>query len=180
MQPYQDQSEEAHSHEGRPEENSFDELAKGMASGAIPRGQALKLVGAALLGGTLLSIPGLAWAKPKPVTKCSKDSKCPSGESCCSRTCTDLKTDTNNCGSCGHACVSGESCCSGTCTPLVTTSNCGSCGTACTAPTNGSVTCSGGSCVITCDSGYFNCGDQCVNTSTDVNNCGCCGTTCTG
>jgi hypothetical protein len=36
------------------EEYSFDELAKGMASGAISRGRALKLVGASLLGlGTL-------------------------------------------------------------------------------------------------------------------------------
>jgi hypothetical protein len=38
------------------EEYSFDELAKGMASGAISRGRALKLVGASFLGfGTLLA-----------------------------------------------------------------------------------------------------------------------------
>lgn len=33
--------------------HSLDELAKGLANGAIPRGRALKLVGAALLGGML-------------------------------------------------------------------------------------------------------------------------------
>jgi hypothetical protein len=34
----------------------FDELASGLASGSISRGKALKLMGAALLGGTLASL----------------------------------------------------------------------------------------------------------------------------
>jgi hypothetical protein len=43
----------------------FDELASGLASGSLSRGKALKLIGAALLGGTLASVPGVAWgAKP--------------------------------------------------------------------------------------------------------------------
>src|SRR3954453_21543295 len=124
MPQREDQSKEAHNHKGRPEEHAFDELARRMASGAMPRGQALKLVGGALLGGLLASIPGAALAKKKhsrtasaaakKPSKCNKDKKCPSGESCCSGTCTNLQTDTNNCGSCGHACASGEGCCSGT------------------------------------------------------------------
>jgi hypothetical protein len=35
---------------------SFDELASGLASGSISRGKALKLMGAALVGGTLASL----------------------------------------------------------------------------------------------------------------------------
>ena len=44
------------------EEYSFDELAKGLATGALSRRQALKLVGAALLGSALgfFSLQGLA------------------------------------------------------------------------------------------------------------------------
>jgi hypothetical protein len=37
-------------------EGSFDELARGLASGSITRGKALRLMGAALLGGTLASV----------------------------------------------------------------------------------------------------------------------------
>ena len=40
----------------------FDELASGLASGSISRGKAIRLMGAALLGGTLASFPGVAWA----------------------------------------------------------------------------------------------------------------------
>ena len=38
--------------------HSFDELAKGLANGTVPRGQALRLIGGTLLGGVLASIPG--------------------------------------------------------------------------------------------------------------------------
>src|SRR5215217_6472204 len=43
-------------------DQSFDELTRGLASGNISRGKALRLMGAALLGGTLASFPGVAWA----------------------------------------------------------------------------------------------------------------------
>jgi hypothetical protein len=39
----------------------FDELTRGLASGTLSRRKALKLMGVALLGGTLASIPGIAW-----------------------------------------------------------------------------------------------------------------------
>jgi hypothetical protein len=48
---------------GRTEEYSFDELAKGLASGTVSRGRALKLMGGALLGGVLAAIPGVALAQ---------------------------------------------------------------------------------------------------------------------
>ena len=43
-------------------ERSFDELARGLASGRLSRRKALKLMGAALVGGALASLPGAAWA----------------------------------------------------------------------------------------------------------------------
>ena len=60
---------------------SLDELARGLASGNLSRAKALKLVGAALLGGALASIPGIAWAKPKPAgRKCNHNHQCESGQ----------------------------------------------------------------------------------------------------
>jgi hypothetical protein len=60
-------------------ESSFDELARGLASGNITRGKVLKLMGAALLGGTLTSfgVGGVALADDecKPTgKKCRKTS----------------------------------------------------------------------------------------------------------
>jgi hypothetical protein len=46
-------------------ERSFDGLTKELAGGAIPRGRALKLVVAALLGSMLASVPGAAQAAPR-------------------------------------------------------------------------------------------------------------------
>jgi hypothetical protein len=42
--------------------SSFDELAIGLASGKLSRGKAIRLMGAALVGGVLASVPGVAWA----------------------------------------------------------------------------------------------------------------------
>jgi hypothetical protein len=38
--------------------SSFDDLAKGLASGEVSRGRAIRMMGAALVGGALASIPG--------------------------------------------------------------------------------------------------------------------------
>ena len=38
------------------EESFFDELARGLADGSLSRAEALRLMGAALLGGTLASV----------------------------------------------------------------------------------------------------------------------------
>jgi len=48
-----------------PRERSFDELAIGMASGTLSRRKALRLMGAALVGGVLASLPGAARAVPE-------------------------------------------------------------------------------------------------------------------
>jgi hypothetical protein len=60
-------------------EYSFDALAKGFAEGKLSRRKALRMLGGALVGGMLASVPGGAWAaKPAP---CPSGKKC--GRNCC-------------------------------------------------------------------------------------------------
>jgi hypothetical protein len=69
-------------------ERSFDELSRALASGSLSRRKALRLMGAALVGGALASIPGIAGAAPRPKPpkppgkspgkKCTEDSQCQS------------------------------------------------------------------------------------------------------
>ena|SRR5215217_2242226 len=42
-------------------ERSFDALARGLANGSISRRKALRMLGAALVGGAVASIPGMGW-----------------------------------------------------------------------------------------------------------------------
>ena len=65
-------------------ERSLDELAKGLASGTLSRGKALRWMGGALLGAALASVPGVAWADHdcrRLGRECRRDSQC------CSRNC---------------------------------------------------------------------------------------------
>jgi hypothetical protein len=50
---------------------SFDELAKGLAGGTISRRQALRWMGGALVGATVASVPGVAWAAPGGNSACA-------------------------------------------------------------------------------------------------------------
>ena len=86
-------------------ESSFDALAKGLANGTVSRGKALRLMGAALVGGALASIPGMAWAA-KP--------SCPSGVTCKGQCCPVGAT----CGKAkggGCTCPTGQTACGGQC-----------------------------------------------------------------
>jgi Stigma-specific protein, Stig1 len=140
-----------------PRESSFDELAKELASGSLSRRKVLRLMGGVLVGSALASIPGIAWAKPKPIgAKCKDNRHCASGrcvdgvcgcpsdstpcgasccdspeDLCCNGVCTNIVFDRNNCGACGNQCAEGEDCCGGRCVPLNTTENCGCCGCGC-------------------------------------------------
>jgi hypothetical protein len=73
----------------------FDELASGLASGSISRGKALRLMGAALVGGMLASL-GIGEASAdlcKPEGKaCKKNSQCCSGF-CFNNTCRTQQID---------------------------------------------------------------------------------------
>lgn len=94
-------------------ESSFDELARGLASGNITRGKVLKLMGAALLGGTLTSfgVGGVALADDecKPTGK-----KCRKNKQCCSGKCEGGKCAAA-CTSNGTTCTAADECCSGNC-----------------------------------------------------------------
>jgi hypothetical protein len=81
---------------------SFDELASGLASGSISRGRALKLMGAALLGGTLgsLGLGGVAAADDSGVDCKRNGKRCKKDKQCCSGNCDDN-------GTCAAACPSG-------------------------------------------------------------------------
>jgi hypothetical protein len=62
------------------DEHSFDQLAKGIANGAVTRRRALKVAGASLLGSTFLElIPGVANARKRKKKKCPKPPTCGAG-----------------------------------------------------------------------------------------------------
>lgn len=56
---------------------SFDDLARGLASGTVSRRTALRWMGGALVGAALAAVPGVAWAQA------------PSDNSACVRFCTE-------------------------------------------------------------------------------------------
>jgi hypothetical protein len=106
--------------------SSFDELASGLASGSISRGRAIRLMGAALVGGTLASL-GIREAAAdnlcKPVNK-----KCRKNAQCCSGICSSL---TGTCEACSSTNCAG--CCdsNGRCQPGTTDEACGIHGEVC-------------------------------------------------
>jgi hypothetical protein len=68
------------------EEGFFDELARGLADGSLTRGKALRLMGAALVGGVLGSV-GIGEASADP-PGCKRNGKhCTRDNQCCSRNC---------------------------------------------------------------------------------------------
>jgi hypothetical protein len=78
---------------------------------------------------------------------------------------TDLSSNNNNCGACGHACGPTQLCCHSACMNLqnlqTDPANCGSCGHA-------------------CNPGEVCCAGSCANLLSDSKNCGACGKLCTG
>jgi len=123
---------------------------------------------------------------------------CTAGLTECSGLCRDLQSDRAHCGACGRACAtgtvcsagacvstcpSGQSVCSGTCRDVQNDpSNCGVCATVCNG-TNGTPSCSGGTCRISCTTGFGNCDNNVANgcetnLAGDANNCGACGNVC--
>ena len=125
-------------------DHSFDDLARGLASGSISRGKALRLMGAALVGGTLASL-GIGEAAAddecKPLNK-----KCRKNHQCCSENCDSVSgTCTAACGAIGATCTGNTDCCS----ELVCKGPPGqrTCAAACIPPRT---TCTPGSCPSDC------------------------------
>jgi hypothetical protein len=76
------------------------------------------LMGTALLGGTLASIPGVAWAAHNGTPHGGGNpaqGRCPAGTTNCQGKCVDLQTNQNNCGQCRVVCSQGELCQGGQC-----------------------------------------------------------------
>jgi hypothetical protein len=114
-------------------EHSLDELAKGLASGTLSRGKAIRWMGGALLGAALASVPGMAWADDcrRLGRECRRDSQCcsrncirrgddkvcgcPEGQSRCNDRCVNLQRNENHCGECFNRCDDGEQCVRGEC-----------------------------------------------------------------
>ena len=94
-------------------ERSFDELARGLASGSISRGRALRLMGAALVGGALGSV-GIGEAAAAPIGCKAEGKKCKKNTQCCSGNCAG-GTCAAACVSDGGACTDNTDCCSDNC-----------------------------------------------------------------
>ena len=120
------------------EDGFFDDLARGLAEGSLTRGKALRLMGAAVVGGTLgsLGIGGEASAdRPgcKRIGKnCTRDTQCCGSLVCLSGTCqtptttttetpttttteTPTTSTTPGCRPNNSSCSSDADCCSGFC-----------------------------------------------------------------
>ena len=69
----------------RAEDGFFDDLARGLADGSLTRGKALRLIGAAVVGGSLGSL-GIGEAGADNLCK-PNGKKCNSDNQCCSGTC---------------------------------------------------------------------------------------------
>ncbi len=119
----------------RTTESSLDELAKGLATGTLSRGKAIRWMGGALLGAALASFPGVAWADGcrRLGRECRRDSQCcsnncvrrgddkvcgcPQGQRRCNDRCVNPKRNENHCGSCSNRCQTDQSCVGGVCCP---------------------------------------------------------------
>ena len=126
------------------EDGFFDDLARGLADGTLTRGRALRLMGAALVGGSLasLGIGGEAGADPPGCKRegknCTRDTQCCGNLVCLSGTCqtptttttetpttttststSTTSTSTTTCSGLpnGASCTANNQCCSGTCFP---------------------------------------------------------------
>jgi Stigma-specific protein, Stig1 len=109
-------------------ERSLDELAKGLATGTLSRGKAIRWMGGALLGAALASFPGVAWAD---------DDRCSEGQTRCGERCVNLQRNERHCGECFNRCEEGQECVEGVCSggeptcvsPGCSPCNCGPVGT---------------------------------------------------
>jgi hypothetical protein len=111
---------------------------------------------------------------------------------------TNLQTDNQNCGACGHACAMAATCtngmcecpngqidCNGACSNVSSDlQNCGKCGNVCQTTGDaglqggGTWGCDAGTCTVDCMGSLTSCSDGCFDTTKDPDNCGMCGTAC--
>jgi hypothetical protein len=138
----------------RAEDSFFDDLARGLADGSLTRGKALRLMGAAVVGGTLGSL-GMGEASADPIG-CKRNGKtCTRNTQCCS-------------GNCSGGTCQAQTTTTTTTTPTTTTTS-----TTTTTPTPEPLTnlqacgCTDGrhfqQCVTTCEAGLRACQSFCTD-----------------
>jgi len=116
------------------EDGFFDDLARGLADGTLTRGKAIRLMGAAVVGGALGSLGIGAEASADPIG-CKRDGKnCTRNSQCCSGNCSGgtcqaqtttttttstststTSTTTPGCLPSGDPCTEASQCCGGFC-----------------------------------------------------------------
>ena len=131
------------------EESFFDDLARGLADGTITRAKALRLMGAALVGGTLASL-GMGGEAAADPPGCKRNGKhCTRDTQCCSRNCVSgtcqAQTTTTTTSSTTSTSTSTTSSSTST-TSTTTTPMC--------LPNGGACSTSGDCCSGNCDSGF--------------------------
>ncbi|MFO0631105.1 MAG: hypothetical protein U0325_36515, partial [Polyangiales bacterium] len=104
---------------------------------------------------------------------------CSTAQRCCAGMC--VAPSGGECPSTTMRCPVGRTDCTpttstATCVDTTTsTMHCGACGRPCAVPMNGAATCTGGTCGITCNAGFHDCGGVCVSNSVTAT----CGAACT-
>jgi hypothetical protein len=108
------------------EDGFFDDLARGLADGTLTRGKALRLMGAAIVGGTLGSFGIGAEASADP-PGCKRDGKhCTRNKQCCSGNCDSISRTCADAGDCPAGRVELSN---GTCAkPCSINADCAGCG----------------------------------------------------
>jgi hypothetical protein len=151
--------------------HQWDEFSKSLAK-PLPRRESMRRLGAAFAGVVLGPFgAATAWARgPDPCRAfCMCRNK--SQQNACLATCRACTGPTQSlCGSCG----------SYVCTDLASDfNNCGACGHVCPPPgLYESGACVNGSCVYQCVDGAVRCNGTCTSLNSDPNNCGACGNVC--
>lgn len=142
------------------------------------------------------------------IAKCTTQTDCPVNFDCCGGKCENIASSLSHCGACDAPCTPANgtgACSNGICSvascdtgyencdtsPVngceintnTTATHCGGCGSTCS-NNNGTPSCSGGKCQVSCNPGFADCdgnalGNGCeINIYTDVKNCGGCGKVC--
>jgi hypothetical protein len=162
------------------EESFFDDLARGLADGSLSRGKALRLMGAALVGGTLGSL-GIGEAAGDP-PGCKRNGKhCTRPDQCCSLNCSSgscqTQTTTTTTSSTTSSTTSTSTSTTSTSTSTTSTSTTPMClqnGGDCSGDTD----CCSGNCVngtcAACPAGTTPCDTQCCQTGATCVNGTCC------
>src|SRR5215213_9928176 len=171
------------------EESFFDDLARGLADGSLSRGKALRLMGAALVGGKLgsLGIGEAAGAPPgckRTGKHCTRNPQCCGSLVCVSGTCqtpatTETPTTTTTCSGLpnGASCSTSGDCCSGNCKSGTCVESCIPPNAIRCDPNNPTAACTcmsqGSGCVLESGSGEFYCRSGAITATPCATSCDC-------